>query len=182
VSSCTTPNFPYRPFSSRRIKGYDLLADYLWPAPPKDTSLPAEVEEEVLMPEEVLLGKEIPAQKTVVDEATEEVDPAATTTSTTAATTVISSTASEANTAPATSGGEGEAEPSVVPLPTDPAGNESAPKLEDLTPEPEGAEPPAPAEFMLFLGDFVYADVPVWWGDSQEAYRRLYRRTYNSPR
>lgn len=28
---------------------------------------------------------------------------------------------------------------------------------------------PPPAEFMLFLGDFIYADVPVWWGDSEFA-------------
>lgn len=36
-------------------------------------------------------------------------------------------------------------------------------------------------EFLLFLGDFIYADVPVFFGDSTEAYRRLYRRTYASP-
>ncbi|KAI0043550.1 hypothetical protein FA95DRAFT_1563180 [Auriscalpium vulgare] len=36
-------------------------------------------------------------------------------------------------------------------------------------------------EFMLFLGDFIYADVPVYFGDNVEAYRRLYRRNYQSP-
>lgn len=33
VSSCLTPNFPYAPFQSRRIKGFDLLADYLFAEP-----------------------------------------------------------------------------------------------------------------------------------------------------
>lgn len=37
------------------------------------------------------------------------------------------------------------------------------------------------AEFLIFLGDFIYADVPVYIGDDKEAYRRLYRRNYNSP-
>ena len=35
-------------------------------------------------------------------------------------------------------------------------------------------------EFALFLGDFIYADVPHYWGDDKEAYRRLYRRVYKS--
>jgi len=38
-----------------------------------------------------------------------------------------------------------------------------------------------PPEFLLFLGDFIYADVPVYIGDDKDAYRRLYRRNYNSP-
>lgn len=38
-----------------------------------------------------------------------------------------------------------------------------------------------PTEFMIFMGDFIYADVPVYWGDDKETYRRLYRRNYNSP-
>jgi len=37
-----------------------------------------------------------------------------------------------------------------------------------------------PPEFLLFLGDFIYADVPVYIGDEKEAYRRLYRRNYQS--
>ncbi|KAK7049214.1 hypothetical protein VNI00_005815 [Paramarasmius palmivorus] len=36
-------------------------------------------------------------------------------------------------------------------------------------------------EFMLFLGDFIYADVPVYTGEDKESYRRLYRRNYQSP-
>ncbi|KAJ8515524.1 hypothetical protein ONZ45_g7080 [Pleurotus djamor] len=39
----------------------------------------------------------------------------------------------------------------------------------------------SPMEFLLFLGDFIYADVPVYIGDTKEAYRRLYRRNYQSP-
>ena len=36
-------------------------------------------------------------------------------------------------------------------------------------------------DFLLFLGDFIYADVPVYIGDNKEAYRRLYRRNFASP-
>ncbi|KAF8921574.1 PhoD-like phosphatase-domain-containing protein [Mucidula mucida] len=35
-------------------------------------------------------------------------------------------------------------------------------------------------EFLLFLGDFIYADVPFWTGPTTEDYRRLYRRNYQS--
>jgi alkaline phosphatase D len=35
-------------------------------------------------------------------------------------------------------------------------------------------------DFLLFLGDFIYADVPIYIGDQKEAYRRLYRRNYQS--
>jgi len=38
-----------------------------------------------------------------------------------------------------------------------------------------------PTEFLMFLGDFIYADVPFYFGNTKEAYRRLYRRVYNSP-
>ena len=33
VSSCLKPNFPYAPFQNNRIKGFDLLADYLFAEP-----------------------------------------------------------------------------------------------------------------------------------------------------
>ena len=33
MSSCLTPNFPYAPFQSKRIRGFDLLADYLFAEP-----------------------------------------------------------------------------------------------------------------------------------------------------
>lgn len=88
VSSCVTPNFPYRgPWYRRSIKGFDLLANYLYPS-------------------------------------------------------IIQSI-----------------DPSDATLP---------------------ATYPSQADFMLFLGDFIYADVPIYIGDDKEAYRRLYRRNYNS--
>ncbi|KAL1906002.1 hypothetical protein Sste5344_008261 [Sporothrix stenoceras] len=37
------------------------------------------------------------------------------------------------------------------------------------------------AQFMLFLGDFVYVDVPRWWGKSVSDYRQKYRQVYASP-
>lgn len=42
------------------------------------------------------------------------------------------------------------------------------------------ASPIPEVDFLLFLGDFIYADVPVYIGDQKEAYRRLYRRNYQS--
>jgi alkaline phosphatase D len=98
------PNFPYVPFQGRRIKGFDLLARYLWPIPSR-TIAPQTVE------------------------------------------TFVSSTASESS----------SSDVSSVPTSTTSA-----------------------AEFLLFLGDFVYADVPLYFGDDKEAYRRLYRRNYLS--
>jgi alkaline phosphatase D len=40
---------------------------------------------------------------------------------------------------------------------------------------------PGGAQFMLFLGDFIYIDVPKQFGTSVEDYRRDYRQVYNSP-
>ncbi|TAQ87266.1 Chitinase [Chlorociboria aeruginascens] len=40
---------------------------------------------------------------------------------------------------------------------------------------------PGGAQFMMFLGDFVYVDVPHRFGDSKEDYRREYRQVYASP-
>lgn len=37
------------------------------------------------------------------------------------------------------------------------------------------------AAFMLLLGDFIYSDVPVYFGEALESYLRLYRRNYASP-
>ncbi|KAI3396345.1 hypothetical protein diail_12235 [Diaporthe ilicicola] len=37
------------------------------------------------------------------------------------------------------------------------------------------------AQFMLFLGDFIYADVPRWWGENADDYRQKYRAVYASP-
>lgn len=51
----------------------------------------------------------------------------------------------------------------------------------DLADHQERTLPSPPTDFMLFLGDFVYADVPYYFGDNLETYRRLYRRSYQSP-
>jgi alkaline phosphatase D len=118
-------------------------------------------EEEVLPVEDILLGKDIPDKK--VEETTGAVDPTDTVTS-------VADTSSYGVLEP-------EIETNTIPLPTSVV-NDTVPEVIELAPEPE---PPAPAEFMIFLGDFVYADVPIWWGDDQEAYQRLYRRTYQSP-
>lgn len=40
---------------------------------------------------------------------------------------------------------------------------------------------PSPAAFMVFLGDFIYVDVPFRLSSSQEHYRSEYRRVYSSP-
>ncbi|KAF2718983.1 alkaline phosphatase [Polychaeton citri CBS 116435] len=37
------------------------------------------------------------------------------------------------------------------------------------------------AQFMMFLGDFIYADVPSRHGSSSEDFRREYRQIYSSP-
>ncbi|KAI0315543.1 PhoD-like phosphatase-domain-containing protein [Amylostereum chailletii] len=57
------------------------------------------------------------------------------------------------------------------------------PDANDTLEEVPDVETPSvtPPEFMIFLGDFVYADVPFYFGDNKEAYRRLYRRNYQSP-
>lgn len=94
------PNFPYLPLQGRRIRGFDLLASYLWPT-----------QKEKMGPIEAAIN--------------ESLGPAPATTTPTAATS-------------------------------------------------------AAAEFMIFLGDFIYADVPFYYGDDKEAYRRLYRRNYAS--
>ena len=40
---------------------------------------------------------------------------------------------------------------------------------------------PGGAQFMLFLGDFIYVDVPRRFGNKVEDYRREYRQVYSSP-
>jgi alkaline phosphatase D len=40
---------------------------------------------------------------------------------------------------------------------------------------------PGGAQFMLFLGDFIYVDVPKRFGSSPEDYRSKYRQVYASP-
>ncbi|TCD67645.1 hypothetical protein EIP91_012155 [Steccherinum ochraceum] len=125
VSSCTTPNFPYSPLQGRRIKGFDLLADYVWPAasPVAQPSSTAAAS-----------GPEAAATPNVTEEA---------------------------------SSPEAAAEPVILP-------SASASSVAPAAPRP-------PVEFMMFLGDFIYADVPFYFGDNQNMYRQFYRRNYQSP-
>ncbi|KAI0637350.1 PhoD-like phosphatase-domain-containing protein [Trametes polyzona] len=125
ASSCMTPNFPYLPLQGRRIKGFDLLAEYLWPAQLDSTAPPA----------------------VVVQNATE-----------------ASNTSTQESAIPANNTSPGNI--------TVAASNLTASVV---------AEPLPPTEFMIFMGDFIYADVPAYFGDDKEAYQRLYRRNYNSP-
>ncbi|KZT03424.1 uncharacterized protein LAESUDRAFT_659785 [Laetiporus sulphureus 93-53] len=134
ASSCMTPNFPYTPMHGRRIKGFDLLAEYLWPAenianvPPKATPILVDTD---------------------------------------------SMAADEAESGSEQTGSSQPATPSEgVPEPTSGETNAQVAASQPL---------PPPTEFMIFMGDFIYADVPIYWGDDKEAYRRLYRRNYQSP-
>ena len=114
-TSCMLPNFPYIPGNSRRLKGFDYLAEYLWPL-----NEPTTLNNGTISDNEILL---------------------------------------EAND-------------------TSPSSN-----AQQILKVPNGssASQDVPVEFMLFLGDFIYADVPSYFGDDKEAYRRLYRRNYASP-
>ena len=121
-----TPNFPYAPLQARRIKGLDLLADYLWPSQPQA--------------EAVSLTNILSVNASEIPAGTE-----------------------------ASSAADGTSENITVP-----DVNVTIPTIIEEKPAP-------PTEFMVFMGDFIYADVPVYFGDDREAYRRLYRRNYNSP-
>ncbi|EPQ58515.1 hypothetical protein GLOTRDRAFT_91906 [Gloeophyllum trabeum ATCC 11539] len=148
-TSCTTLNFPYLPFQGRTIKGYDLLADYIWPRKPVLNLT------EAAGKAKSVLSESLETAKLVVANASEA---------------FVGTTSSSE---PAISTAISVVSSLVSPSPSPSA----SPSLSEATDSPEGV----PVEFMLFLGDFIYADVPVYFGDSEEAYRRLYRRTYNSP-
>ncbi|EMD34490.1 hypothetical protein CERSUDRAFT_141018 [Gelatoporia subvermispora B] len=136
ASSCMTPNFPYMPFQGRRIKGFDLLADYLWHDKSSSLVVPSSDSED---------GAQIFEQ--------------------------VSSAASElAETVSSL------ARSSVL----DPLETAASSLTASAAPAPVNSTKP-PAEFMIFMGDFIYADVPIYYGDDKEAYRRLYRRNYQSP-
>ncbi|TBU46997.1 PhoD-like phosphatase-domain-containing protein [Dichomitus squalens] len=130
ASSCMTPNFPYAPLQARRIKGLDLLADYLWPSKPE------------------AISSSSPLVSSLSESVSSTVEAAATTS--------IASSENTTSPAPASD---------VIPPVAATAVEKPAP----------------PTEFMVFMGDFIYADVPVYFGNDIEAYRRLYRRNYNSP-
>ncbi|KAF8526853.1 PhoD-like phosphatase-domain-containing protein [Hysterangium stoloniferum] len=138
ASSCMLPNFPYLPFKGDRIRGFDLLNDYLWPtvsvAPPSIVSNDAASPREEQVPPTVNASGDLASESPTVLEQTVSVK--------------ISNTSTVLSSSPAT----------ASPVPST-----------------------VPTEFMILLGDFVYADVPSYGGDDLEAYRRLYRRMYASP-
>ncbi|KAG8693905.1 hypothetical protein FRC08_008819 [Ceratobasidium sp. 394] len=149
-TSCVVPNFPYNPFiSGTRVKGFDLLADHIWPAQPevKDTPTKAEAEPAPAPP--------------VAEESPEFV--AAPAASTDTANPPSSSTTSE--------------HVSATPPPTD---GEQSPLIATEVPPVVPVKPTPAVEFLMFMGDFIYADVPYYFGDTLQAYWRLYRRVYAS--
>jgi alkaline phosphatase D len=157
VSSCVTPNFPYTPFRGRTIKGFDLLAEYLWPSK-------KEAAQDSAALSKIIAGDEVLEHEREFESLNIE------------------------NGGPASS----DAVSSDVPSAPSNTGSGNGTTLS----EPQAV---VGADFMLFLGDFIYADVPIWWGDGEykfgrlhlrlvqlfysdkETYRRFYRRNYNSP-
>jgi alkaline phosphatase D len=148
VSSCMLPNFPYLPFNGDRIRGFDLLSDYIWSS--DNGGLP-----------HVITAAEPPDP---VAEALPQVPVNDNT---------VSSEEAKSQEIPSTSG-------KVVTVDMNDSTSVSLP-----TPPPASVLPSDPSkahtEFMMLLGDFVYAEVPWYGGNDIEMYRRLYRRTYGSP-
>lgn len=127
ASSCALPNFPYVPGGGDTLKGFDLLAEYLWP---KHTSKRGgqTVSENVATPG-------------------------------------------------VTTDGQGA---SISSTPTASLAGEQASHIDPPASKERAASGGLTTEFLMFLGDFIYADVPRYFGDNQDAYRRLYRRNYAS--
>ncbi|KAG8690175.1 hypothetical protein FRC11_013324 [Ceratobasidium sp. 423] len=143
-TSCVVPNFPYSVFAEGTyIRGFELLADYIWSAEPQAKDTPSKAQEEpVAAPAAEESPEPIPAQ----DEVSESI--------------------------PSTS-----AVVEVTPSPVDDA------QVPLASTEASPAAPPSkstPIEFLMMMGDFIYADVPYYFGDTVQAYRRLYRRVYAS--
>ncbi|TDL25073.1 hypothetical protein BD410DRAFT_785858 [Rickenella mellea] len=143
VTSCAMPNFPYLPGNNLRIKGFDLLAEYLWPSQgkPQEGDLS-------------LNGNNTPHGWTVKG-----------------ATRSLANNAANVSSAFSIYSAESTSNSTEHH-------NITHPISPPVTHVPGG--PSIPAEFMLFLGDFIYADVPFYFGDDKETYRRLYRRNYAS--
>ncbi|KAG8771528.1 hypothetical protein FRC12_003546 [Ceratobasidium sp. 428] len=66
---------------------------------------------------------------------------------------------------------------SATPVPTD---GEQVPLVVTEVPPVAPVKPKPAVEFLMMMGDFIYADVPYYFGDTLQAYRRLYRRVYAS--
>ncbi|CAE6414222.1 unnamed protein product [Rhizoctonia solani] len=142
-TSCVVPNFPYSILAeSTYIKGYELLADHIWPTNPQVKDTPSKSQEE---PVAAPVAEESPEPAPTNDEAP-ELD--ALTTATV----------------------------EVTPSPLD---NEQVPLVSTEAPTAPSSKS-APIEFLMMMGDFIYADVPYYFGDTVQAYRRLYRRAYAS--
>ncbi|KAF8682283.1 PhoD-like phosphatase [Rhizoctonia solani] len=141
-TSCVIPNFPYSVFAeSTHIRGFDLLADHIWPAQLQAKETPSEVQEE---PVAAPAAEESP--EPTDEEAPESAIPTYT----------------------------------VVDATPSPLDSEQVP-LVSTEVLPETPSKPAPmVEFLMMMGDFIYADVPYYFGDTIQAYRRLYRRVYAS--
>jgi alkaline phosphatase D len=125
VSSCVTQNFPYVPFQGNTIKGFDLLARYLFTDSPHDSP--------------VVDGRSASINSTTISE----------------------------------SSSSAQLPDEILAIPSSGVPSRWADSSEHASAQPS-------AEFLLFLGDFIYADVPMYIGDDREAYRRLYRRNYQS--
>ncbi|CAE6441319.1 unnamed protein product [Rhizoctonia solani] len=141
-TSCVIPNFPYSVFAEgTHIRGFDLLADHIWPAEPQVEDTPSQAQEE---PIAAPVAEEIP-ELVPTHEVLEPTTPSTATAD-------------------------------VTPLHLD---DKQAPLTSTEAP-PVAPSRPAPIEFLMMMGDFIYADVPYYFGDTVQAYRRLYRRVYAS--
>lgn len=159
------PNFPYLPFKGERIKGFDLLADYLWSA----DGLPANTSSPVVSVEAPAPVAEGVPDVAVIGDSTSPWSKSA------------HSASPEATDAPGqTIAADFNESTSVAVVTT--AAAPSARVVPNVEPAGLSPEPSIPhTEFMILNGDFVYADVPWYGGDDVEGYRRLYRRVYASP-
>jgi alkaline phosphatase D len=132
------PNFPYNPFIAERIKGWDVLHQYIWPS-----------------------AKLSIVVKEAFDNATE----------------AISSIASDK-----------ASSVSSVGLSISSVVSSAAARLVSATTfatsifgKAAGTASQMTPDFMLFVGDFIYADLPNWGGGNLERYHQLYKRIYASP-
>ena len=139
TESFQLPNFPYNPIAAERIKGWDVLHQYIWP--------PANLSTIV---------------KESFENATETMSPIASDKANS-----ISSVASSISLAASSVAARvASATISVTSSIFAKAGGTAS----QITPD-----------FMLFLGDFIYSDIPNWGGGSLERYHQLYKRVYASP-
>lgn len=133
------PNFPYNPIAAERIKGWDVLHQYIWP--------PAKL-------------------STIIEEVFEN------------ATEAISSIASDKASSDSSAGSSvSSATSSVVAR----IASATSSAISSLFAKVARTASQITPDFMLFVGDFIYADVPNWGGGNQERYHQLYKRVYASP-